>query len=71
MNDGLVSVSLIAGPIHATTTTPHPELGHQLTMNDNFYMHITPDTARQWIGALEKIATEAPKSPESSGISIE
>ena len=61
MTDGLVSVSLIAGPIHATTTTPHPELGHQYGMNDNFYMHIHPDTARQWITTLEPIATKEDK----------
>jgi hypothetical protein len=58
MTDGLVSVSLIAGPIHATTTDPHPELGHQLTMNDNFYLHITPTTAKQWLETLTPIASK-------------
>jgi hypothetical protein len=58
MSDGLVSVSLIAGPIHATTTTPHPELGHQYGMNDNFYMHITSTVAKQWIETLTPIAEE-------------
>lgn len=56
MTDGIVSVSLIAGPIHATTQGPHPELGHQLTMNDNFYLHITPAVAKQWLQTLEPIA---------------
>jgi hypothetical protein len=61
MTDGLVSVSLIAGPIHATTQAPHPELGHQLTMNDNFYLHITSSVAKQWTETLEPIATKEDK----------
>ena len=61
MDDGIVSVSLIAGPIHETSTGPHPELGHQLRMNDNFYMHIHPDIARQWIQTLTPIASKETK----------
>lgn len=54
--NGSISVSLLAGNITATTRPLHPEIGQQIRMNDDFYFHITPEVARQWIDALEPIA---------------
>ena len=58
-SNGHVSVSLLAGNIAATSRPMHSEIGQQIRMNDDFYFHITPQTARQWIEVLEPIAKEA------------
>lgn len=55
----IVSVGVIAGPIHTTAQPFHDELGQQLAMNDDFHMHITPEVARQWISVLNGIAEAA------------
>ena len=55
---GLVSVSAIAGPLTPTAQEINPTIGKGFNMGDNFYFHITPETARQWIGVLETIAAK-------------
>lgn len=58
---GFVQVSVIAGPLHPTPQPVHDELGQQFTMNDDFHLHLTPETARQWITTLTPIATKEDK----------
>jgi hypothetical protein len=55
----IVSVSVVAGHINATSQPPHPQIGQQVKMGDNLYMHITPDVARQWIDVLTTITKES------------
>ncbi len=55
MTAGLVSVSVIAGHIEAVDQPPHELIGQQIRMGDNFYFHITAETARQWVGVLNTI----------------
>jgi hypothetical protein len=54
----IVSVSVVAGHIDTTSQPPHPQIGQQVKMGDNLYMHITPDVAQQWIDVLTGIAGE-------------
>lgn len=54
--NGSISVSLLAGNITATTRPLHPEIGQQIRMNDDFYFHITPEVAAQWLPVITKIA---------------
>ena len=57
--NGLVSVSIVADTIKATGNG-NPRSGHQIKMGDDgrVFIHITTETARQWIGVLAKIAEE-------------
>lgn len=57
MTAGIVSTSINAGDITATGHG-NPTSGHQLSMGNNLFIHITPETAKQWIGVLEPIAKE-------------
>jgi len=56
---GAVSVSIVAEDIKATGNG-NPASGHQIKMGDDgrVFIHITNETARQWIGVLTKIAEE-------------
>jgi hypothetical protein len=54
----IVSVSVVAGHINATSQPPHPQIGQQVKMGDNLYMHITPAVAQQWIDVLTTITKE-------------
>jgi hypothetical protein len=54
----IVSVSVIAGPIAATSQPVHPRLGQQVALGDDLYLHITAEVAQQWISVLEPIAGE-------------
>ena len=59
ITEGTVGVSIAAG--HLTPTDlPPTRFGKQIMMGDsgNFMIHITPEVARQWIGALEPIAKD-------------
>ena len=55
MSNGTVSVAATAQPI-TTTGSYQPPLGHQVRMGDNFYFHIKPEVAQQWIDVLGPIA---------------
>jgi subtilase family serine protease len=55
MSNGTVSVAATAQPI-TTTGSNEPLLGHQIKMGDNFYFHIRPEVAQQWIDVLGPIA---------------
>lgn len=55
---GIVSVSVIAGPIKPTQLRMHAEIGKGINMGNNFSFHITPEIARQWITVLEPISKE-------------
>lgn len=56
--EGTVGVSITAGHIKATDQPIHKTIGQQVFMGTggDFAIHITPETARQWIGVLERIA---------------
>jgi hypothetical protein len=65
------SVSIVAGPL-TLARDPIGTLGHMLKMHGGAtYITITPDVARQWIQVLEKVAANAPKTPESRGFLVE
>jgi hypothetical protein len=50
------SVTIVAGRINPTPG-PSGAFGHMLRMHGGAtYIHINPETARQWIGVLEQIA---------------
>jgi hypothetical protein len=55
----IVSVSVIAGPIKATSQPPHPQLGQQVAVGDDLYLHITAEVAQQWIDVLTTITKES------------
>lgn len=52
-----VRVSITAEPIHATglVTT---DGSHQIGLGNSSYLYITPETARQWVDVLERIAKD-------------
>lgn len=52
--NGHTSVSVIAGPITPSTRRPDTIV----YMGDGLSILYTPETARQWIGVLETIATK-------------
>jgi hypothetical protein len=58
-----VTISVIAGYLHAQGRPIHPDIGKQVTMGDDFgfMLHITPEVAAQWLPVLTKIANEGKK----------
>ncbi|MEV8149920.1 hypothetical protein AB0O52_17465 [Arthrobacter sp. NPDC080073] len=58
-NTGSVSVSVLAGPIDVAPIASNERIGQQIRMGDDFFFHIKPDVARQWISVLETIAEAA------------
>ena len=70
MNAGIISTSLSALPLIRSSS------GIVLMGAGVYIPNMTAETARQWVQVLTQITDEeepgnAPKSPESSGISIE
>lgn len=57
MSQGIVSASVVAGPLEVTGHRSL-EAGQQLRMGTNLFIHIHPDTAQQWIETLSTIAKE-------------
>jgi hypothetical protein len=49
------SVTIVAGPIQPTRG-PAVASGHILRMHDYAFIHIDPETAKQWISVLSEIA---------------
>lgn len=58
--EGIVGVSIIAGHLRATDEPAHPKIGRQVFMGrgSEFAIHITNETAKQWIETLTPIANE-------------
>lgn len=51
------SVTIVAGHIAPAPGPPTTSGNHMLRMHGGAtYIHINPETARQWIGVLEQIA---------------
>lgn len=57
MNDGIVAVSVNAGPLTVTGNV-HGRT-HQISMGPRLHLHITADVARQWIDTLNTITEES------------
>lgn len=57
--EGIVGVSIIAGHIRVTDQ-PVSRIGQQVVMgrDGDFTLHITPETARQWLPVIQQIANE-------------
>lgn len=55
---GHVTASIVAGPLE-DSHQPTTNVGHMLTMGHHLYLHISPETAQQWINTLAPIAKEA------------
>lgn len=56
IEQGLVSVSVIAGRIEAVDRPPHETIGQQVRMGDYLHFHITAEVAQQWLPVIQNIA---------------
>ena len=59
--DHYPSVTIVAGELEQVVA-PAATFGHMVRMHGGAtYIHITPETAKQWIGVLNTIAEEESK----------